>query len=185
MHVRGSAPSLEGPPMPEELAASNLIQDIRIRSAECVTPEYEIPAHPAKLAMKDTSGTAAQPAMKRTRRRQHHPLLRYRPPGRRPLERLSDSATASGYSALSLCCCKSVMHCVSPAEALQRNKALQRRTYRSPSVHDSEFHHAREVLLRSPGCAYPSHVSTGKILRSTSERKKEQTCGSSKISGST
>ena len=163
MHVRGSAPSLEGPPMPEELAASNLIQDIRIRSAECVTPEYEIPAHPAKLAMKDTSGTAAQPAMKRTRRRQHHPLLRYRPPGRRPLERLSDSATASGYSALSLCCCKSVMHCVSPAEALQRNKALQRRTYRSPSVHDSEFHHAREVLLRSPGCAYPSHVSTGKM----------------------
>ena len=119
--------------MPEELAASNLIQDIRIRSAECVTPEYEIPAHPAKLAMKDTSGTAAQPAMKRTRRRQHHPLLRYRPPGRRPLERLSDSATASGYSALSLCCCKSVMHCVSPAEALQRNKALQRRTYRSRS----------------------------------------------------
>ena len=114
MHVRGSAPSLESPPMPEELAASNLIQDIRIRSAECVTPEYEIPAHPAKLAMKDTSGTAAQPAMKRTRRRQHHPLLRYRPPGRRPLERLSDSATASGYSALSLCCCKSVMHCVSP-----------------------------------------------------------------------
>ena len=51
--------------MPEELSASNLIQDIRIRSAECLTPEYEIPAHPAKLAMKDTSGTAAQPAMKR------------------------------------------------------------------------------------------------------------------------
>ena len=75
--------------MPEELSASNLIP------AECLTPEYEIPAHPAKLAMKDTSGTAAQPAMKRTRRRQHHPLLRYRPPGRRQLERLSDSATAS------------------------------------------------------------------------------------------
>ena len=72
--------------MPEELAASNLIQDIRIRSAECVTPEYEIPAHPAKLAMKDTSGTAAQPAMKRTRRRQHHPLLRYRPPWKQALE---------------------------------------------------------------------------------------------------
>ena len=60
--------------MPEELSAFNLIP------AECLTPEYEIPAHPAKLAMKDTSGTAAQPAMKRTRRRQHHPLLRYRPP---------------------------------------------------------------------------------------------------------
>ena len=128
MDARGSAPSLGGSSMPEELSASNLIQDIRIRSAECLTPEYEIPAHPAKLAMKDTSGTAAQPAMKRTRRRQHHPLLRYRPPGRRPLERLSDPATASRYSALSLCFCKSVMHCVSPAEALQRNKALQRRT---------------------------------------------------------
>ena len=128
MDARGSAPSLGGPPMPEELSASNLIQDTRIRSAECLTPEYEIPAHPAKLAMKDTSGTAAQPAMKRTRRRQHHPLLRYRPPGRRPLERLSDPATASRYSALSLCSCKSVMHCVSPAEALQCNKALQRRT---------------------------------------------------------
>ena len=122
MDARGSAPSLGGSSMPEELSASNLIP------AECLTPEYEIPAHPAKLAMKDTSGTAAQPAMKRTRRRQHHPLLRYRPPGRRPLERLSDPATASRYSALSLCSCKSVMHCVSPAEALQRNKALQRRT---------------------------------------------------------
>ena len=86
MDARGSAPSLGGPPMPEELSASNLIQDIRIRSAECLTPEYEIPAHPAKLAMKDTSGTAAQPAMKRTRRRQHHPLLRYRPPWKQALE---------------------------------------------------------------------------------------------------
>ena len=105
--------------MPEELSDPNLIQDIRIRSVVCHTPESEIPAHPAKPAMKHISETAAQPAMKRTRRRQHHPLLRYRPPGRRPLERLSDSATASRYSALSLCCCKSVMHCVSPAEALQ------------------------------------------------------------------
>ena len=37
---------LDSPPTPDELSVSNLIQDIHIRSAVCLTPDSQIPTHP-------------------------------------------------------------------------------------------------------------------------------------------